>query len=152
MAMVEGALRANAIPADILELEITESVAMQNVEWTQRLLRSLRGLGVRLAIDDFGTGQSSLAYLRHFPLSALKIDRSFVANIGRDPVDEAIVRAIIALAHSVDLTVVAEGVAEAQQLAFLCQAGCDEGQGYFFSEPLPAAALGPRLLADQIWP
>jgi diguanylate cyclase (GGDEF)-like protein/PAS domain S-box-containing protein len=149
-ALVTNALLGHGIPAERLELEITESVAMQNVEWTQGQLVALRKLGVRLAIDDFGTGQSSLSYLRHFPLSALKIDRSFVEDIGVDAVDEAIVRAVIALAHSVDLTVVAEGVATAEQLAFLRAAGCDEGQGHLFSKPIPAEELGPFLVAERM--
>jgi EAL domain-containing protein (putative c-di-GMP-specific phosphodiesterase class I) len=149
-ALVAAALLGNGIPAEKLELEITESVAMQNVEWTQGQLVALRKLGVRLAIDDFGTGQSSLSYLRHFPLSALKIDRSFIEDIGVDAVDEEIVRAVIALAHSVDLTVVAEGVATAEQLAFLRAAGCDEGQGHLFSKPVPAEELEPYLVADRL--
>jgi len=149
-ALVTNALLGHGIPAERLELEITESVAMQNVEWTQGQLVALRKLGVRLAIDDFGTGQSSLSYLRHFPLSALKIDRSFVEDIGVDAVDEAIVRAVIALAHSVDLTVVAEGVATAEQLAFLRAAGCDEGQGHLFSKPIPAEELEPFLAAEKM--
>ena len=123
---------------------------MEKAEWTQGQLVALRKLGVRLAIDDFGTGQSSLSYLRHFPLSALKIDRSFIEDIGIDAVDEAIVRAVIELAHSVDLTVVAEGVATADQLAFLLAAGCDDGQGHLFSRPIPAEDLAAYLVADRL--
>ena len=149
-AVVTGSLLGHGIPADILELEITESVAMERVEWTQGQLVALHKLGVRLAIDDFGTGQSSLSYLRHFPLSALKIDRSFIEDIGIDAVDEAIVRAVIALAHSVNLTVVAEGVATAEQLSFLLAAGCDEGQGHWFSKPIPAEELEPYLAAHRM--
>jgi diguanylate cyclase (GGDEF)-like protein/PAS domain S-box-containing protein len=148
--MVKGALLTHGIPPELLELEITESVAMQNVEWTQGLLRALRRLGVRLAIDDFGTGHSSLGYLRHFPLSTLKIDRSFVEDIGRDPIDESIVRAVITLGHSVRLTVVAEGIGNEQQLTFLREAGCDEGQGYLFSEPLAADELAEQLAGDRM--
>ena len=147
---VEAALRQAGVPAEALELEITESVAMHNVEWTKSVLRALRDMGVRISIDDFGTGQSSLSHLKHFPLSTLKIDREFVRDIAVDPDDEAIVKAVIALAHTLKLAVVAEGIETEAQLAFLADAGCEEGQGYLFCPPRPAAELDSLLVVGGI--
>ena len=146
--LVETALAEHGLAADSLELEITESTAMHNVERSQGALRALREMGVRISIDDFGTGQSSFSYLKHFSLSTLKIDRSFVRDIGVDADDEAIVRAVIALAHILKLTVIGEGVENERQLVFLREAGCEEGQGHLFSSPLPAAEIG-RLLVGR---
>ena len=119
-------------------LELTESMMMSDAESSIALLASLKALGPSLSIDDFGTGYSSLAYLKRFPLDELKIDRSFVIGLAKDETDASIVRAIIALAHSLEFRVVAEGVETEEQLAALRRLGCDVFQGYFFSRPLPA--------------
>ena len=121
-----------------LELEITESAAMEHADASIAMLRELKGLGVRLAIDDFGTGYSSLTHLKHFPIDTLKIDISFIADLETDPGDAAITEAIIGLARGLGLKVVAEGVGTRAQLDFLDVRGCHCFQGYWVSKPLPA--------------
>ncbi|MFT5446582.1 MAG: diguanylate cyclase (GGDEF)-like protein/PAS domain S-box-containing protein [Gammaproteobacteria bacterium] len=120
-----------------LELELTESMVMRDPQSAVRLLHGLKDMGIHLSIDDFGTGYSSLAYLKRFPLDSVKIDREFIKNLPADGDDAAITQAIIAMAHSLRLSVVAEGVETAEQLQFLRENGCDEMQGYYFSKPLP---------------
>lgn len=134
---IANALANSGLTADCLELEITESMIMQNAERATGLLQHFRQLGTHVLIDDFGTGYSSLGYLKHFPIDSLKIDRSFVRDIPDDSDDMAITQAIIALARSLNLKVVAEGVENKEQLRFLHEQGCDLMQGYIFSEPLP---------------
>ena len=141
---VEGAVRGAGIDATTLELELTESILMQNLGEKAELLNRLGGLGVGLSIDDFGTGYSSLSYLKKLPVDAIKIDSSFVRDIGLDANDEAIVRAIIAMAHSLGLSVIAEGVETEAQFASLKALGCDEYQGFFASPALPPAEFERR--------
>ena len=131
-----AALRRENIDPAAIEVEITENTAMGNPAVTQAILEKLRRIGVQVAIDDFGTGYSSLATLKLFPVTRLKIDRAFVHNIVDDPGDAAIVLAIIRMAHSLKLSVVAEGVENESQLAFLQSHDCDEAQGYLFAHPL----------------
>jgi EAL domain-containing protein (putative c-di-GMP-specific phosphodiesterase class I) len=132
---VARTLAASRLDPGALELEITESVLMDRSEVGIRTLRDIRGLGVRLVLDDFGTGYSSLSYLKHLPLDMIKIDRSFVAGIDQ-PADRSIVEAVIALAHGLDIGVVAEGIETEAQLTLLRDLGCDLGQGYLFSRPV----------------
>jgi len=124
-----------------LEIEITESAAIQNAAFTVEVLSALRAIGVRIAIDDFGTGHAALAYLKQFPIDALKIDRAFVADLETSQEDRAIVTAIISLAHGLGIRVIAEGVETEGQLRFLAEGGCDEYQGFLLSPPLPPALL-----------
>ncbi|RJG07768.1 EAL domain-containing protein [Noviherbaspirillum cavernae] len=136
--IVEQALDETGLPPHLLELEITESTLMENAQDTLQAVNRLRNLGVRLAIDDFGTGYSSLSYLKRFPVDIIKIDRSFVRDVTSDADDAAIVTGIIALAHSLRLEVVAEGVETEEQLQFLKERRCDILQGYYLSQPMPA--------------
>ncbi len=138
---VTGAIEAAAIPAHLLEVEITETVLMAEPTRAIEILHHLRSLGVHIALDDFGTGYSSLAYLKRFPASSVKIDRSFIEGLPDDRGDAAITRTVIGMAHSLDLRVVAEGIETTEQLEFLRHWGCDEAQGFHFCRPLPAAAL-----------
>ena len=141
---IAEAVKRNGIAADALELELTESHLMQSIEEKARLLDRLGTLGVGIAIDDFGTGYSSLSYLKRLPVDAIKIDSSFVRDIGVDPNDEAIITAIVAMAHSLRLSVVAEGVETEGQLRVLKALGCDEYQGFLESPALPAAEFEKR--------
>ncbi len=136
-----AALRESGLPPRQLELEITETVLMENVHDNVVLLNRLQTEGIRLSIDDFGTGYSSMAYLKRFPIDQLKIDRTFVRDIPGDGDDEAITTAIIAMAHSLGLSVVAEGVETEQQLKFLREVNCDIMQGYYFARPMPAEKM-----------
>ena len=136
--IVTSAVDAAGVGPEMLELEITESLLMRDIESTIAALNTLKKLGVYLSIDDFGTGYSSLSYLKRFPIDALKIDRSFVKDLHTDSDDAAICAAIIAMAQNLDLKVVAEGVELKEQLNFLRKHGCDQIQGYLISKPLPA--------------
>ena len=136
--VVSAALVESRLSPNLLDLELTESVLMEDREEPLRCLKSLKALGLRLSIDDFGTGYSSLSYLTRFPLSSLKIDRSFLAGVPTNSQHVGVTKAIIAMAKSLRLTVTAEGVETEEALDFLKRHGCDEAQGYFFSRPVPA--------------
>lgn len=146
---VRRILRESGVPPDSIELELTESAMMQNVEYAAGLLSELKALGVHITVDDFGTGYSSLSYLKRLPLDALKVDRSFVRDVPIDQDDAAITRAVIALAHSLRLNVVAEGVETEEQFEFLRQLNCDEVQGFLLSHPLPVWEFENLLRGDH---
>src|ERR1700692_3030057 len=130
---VDDVLKETGMPAHLLQLEITESMVMQNVARAINLLDEIQERGVRLAIDDFGTGYSSMSLMKKFPIDTLKIDRSFIQDLPQDSEDRAIAQAIISMGKALGMTVVAEGVETTEQAAFLREHGCDEMQGYLFS-------------------
>jgi len=142
---IERILEENGVDSSLIEFAITESSLMTNSEESIQTMEFLAQLGIGLSIDDFGTGYSSLGYLKRFPLDALKIDRSFVRDITTSADDATITRAVISMAHSLGLKVIAEGVETEAQLKFLAEHGCDECQGYYFSRPLPAQECGAWL-------
>ncbi|MGH3088364.1 MAG: putative bifunctional diguanylate cyclase/phosphodiesterase, partial [Rubrobacteraceae bacterium] len=134
---IAGSLEKNGLEPACLQLEITESAAIEDLEAALRACDELKELGVRIALDDFGTGHSSLSSLRRFPLDALKVDRSFVSNLEDDSQMANVVASIIELAHALDLEVISEGIETPGQLSMLRHLGCDIGQGYHFSRPIP---------------
>lgn len=147
---VESALATHRVAPGLIELELTESAVMRDPEATVDTLMRLHEKGVRLAVDDFGTGYSSLSYLKKFPLDKLKIDRSFVQDIGTNPASTEIVAAIVAMGHSLNLAIVAEGVETEEQLAVLTEMGCDEIQGFYYSRPVPADTFASLLRLGRI--
>jgi predicted signal transduction protein with EAL and GGDEF domain len=147
VAKVRRALDDSGLDASGLELEVTESLIMRDMAMSVAKMHALTAMGLSLSIDDFGTGYSSLSSLKTYPVSTLKIDKSFVSDLSNNPDDQAIARAIISLAHQLNLRVIAEGVETQEQRAFLVENGCDEMQGYLFSRPVVAAEI--RMLLEQ---
>ena len=149
--LIAGALADTGTDPDRLCLEVTERALAANPASAATTLKRLSALGVRVSVDDFGTGYSSLASLQYLPLSSLKIDRSFVARLDLDPEDDAMVAAVIGLAHTLGLAVIAEGVETPRQLAKLDELGCDYAQGYLFARPETAGRVGELLGQDPRW-
>ncbi|MBT9520427.1 MAG: EAL domain-containing protein [Dechloromonas sp.] len=149
---VAEVLASTGLPAKYLELELTESILLEDTDATMEMLQRLKAMGVSLSIDDFGTGYSSLSYLKHLAVDKLKIDQSFVRDMVEDPEAAAIVKAVIQLGHTLQLDLIAEGVETEGQLAFLRQSGCDEMQGYLFSRPLPVEDFEALLREGRFLP
>jgi EAL domain-containing protein (putative c-di-GMP-specific phosphodiesterase class I) len=147
--LVRSEIARHGIPAEALRLEITESVLMDDAEAAMLVLQQLRDIGVHLYVDDFGTGYSSLGYLKRFPVSTVKIDRSFVSGLGADNDDQEIVRAVVAMAQALNLTVVAEGVETVLQRDCLRALGCTAAQGWHYGKPLPAAEAAAAFIAPS---
>ncbi|HLP90963.1 MAG TPA: EAL domain-containing response regulator [Nostocaceae cyanobacterium] len=145
-------INTNCIQPQCLELELTESMIMQDVNEAISVMNKLRSLGLKIAIDDFGTGYSSLIYLKKLPADTLKIDRYFVRNVGEDYQKAAITKALIQMGHDLNLKIIAEGVETASELSFLQENSCNAIQGFFFSPPLPAAEFEKLLLSNQSLP
>jgi EAL domain-containing protein (putative c-di-GMP-specific phosphodiesterase class I) len=145
--VVRDALESNQMAPNLLWLEMTESMMLEEPELAQSTLRAIREMGVRLALDDFGTGYSSLSLLQQFPIQRIKIDRAFVQGIGEQGNDRSLVRTIIAMAQSMGLDLVAEGVETVQQLLTLAELNCDKAQGYLISHPVPAEAMRSTMVA-----
>jgi EAL domain-containing protein (putative c-di-GMP-specific phosphodiesterase class I) len=148
VSRVVNALRESGLEAKFLELEMTESLVMRDVEQAVATMRELQGLGVQLSIDDFGTGYSSLSALKTFPVARLKIDRSFISDLASNESDRAVAGAVISLGQKLNLRVIAEGVETDEQLAFLRESNCDEMQGYHFSKPVPPESI-EKLLREH---
>ena len=148
--VVEDAFSETGLAPDRLELELTESIAMRNVDTSITVLRQLKAMGVQLAIDDFGTGYSSLSYLQRLPVTRVKIDQSFIRELLSRVQPVPIIRGIIAMAHSLQLEVLAEGVEDERQRSILLAEGCDQAQGYLFGRPMPAAELETWLLPMRL--
>jgi EAL domain-containing protein (putative c-di-GMP-specific phosphodiesterase class I) len=142
---IDHALSASRLPAELLSLEITEGMVMENVESAIALMDAIKARGVALVLDDFGQGYSSLSYLKRFPLAAVKIDRAFVEGLCDSPADQAIVRSVVSLARELDMTVTAEGIETPQQLAHVRRLGCDDVQGYLLCRPVAAPDLRGHL-------
>jgi EAL domain-containing protein (putative c-di-GMP-specific phosphodiesterase class I) len=137
VAQVQTAIQRNAINPTLLDLELTESMLLEDIEDAVATMNALKAIGVRLSLNDFGTGYSSLQYLKRLPLNQFKIDQSFVRDIATDSSDKAIVSTIIAMARSLNLDVIAEGVETEDQRQFLLDSGCNNFQGYLFGKPIP---------------
>jgi len=148
--IITEALEESRLEPDALELEVTESVVMSNPHEAVKTLQQLREMGICISIDDFGTGYSSLSYLKKFPINTLKVDRTFIKDVLSSGDDAAIVKAIVAMARSLRLNIVAEGVEDDAQLAFLESIGCDQCQGYFFSRPVPSTAIPTLFQSDAM--
>ena len=147
--MLKETLEEVKLEPSYLDLEFTESIVIKNTDFIRSTFSELRSLGVSCSIDDFGTGYSALNYLKFLPINRLKLDRSFVASLAKDANDRAISRAIITMAHELNLKVTAEGVESVQQLEFLCEHGCDEAQGFLFSRPRPARDFVRLLMGER---
>ncbi|NLW04573.1 MAG: EAL domain-containing protein, partial [Pseudomonadaceae bacterium] len=143
--VVKNALEKSGLKPEYLDLELTESLLLKDQQRLLQMLQQLKQLGVKLSIDDFGTGYSNLSYLKRFAVDKLKIDQSFVQDMENDSDNYALVRAIIQLAHSLGLSVTAEGVETEQQVKILTRLKCDEFQGYYFARPMPADAFVKHL-------
>jgi len=148
--LIMRVLGETGLPPQYLELELTESLLLTNADVMFSVLRELNEMGLKLAIDDFGTGYSSLSYLRQFPVEKLKIDRSFIKNVAVNSGDAAITTAIIGMGKSLGLKVIAEGVENEEQMAFLREHHCDEIQGYYFSRPISPSEIAERLLGAPV--
>jgi EAL domain-containing protein (putative c-di-GMP-specific phosphodiesterase class I) len=152
VGLLQDALAEYQLPGSCLDVEVTESVIMDDLESTVQTIRAIQAMGIRMSIDDFGTGYSSLAYLKRFKADKLKIDRSFVRDIPGDQDDTAITRAIINMSKNLNMQVVAEGVETVEQWQFLAQEGCHQVQGYLLSKPVSAEAVEPLLRQKCLLP
>lgn len=150
MERVVHALDENGVEGKYLELEMTESLIMQDVNLAVATMKELQALGVQLSIDDFGTGYSSLSALKTFPVSRLKIDRSFIENVANDKDDQAVTSAVISLGQNLNMRVVAEGVETAEQLRFLTDHNCDEAQGHYYCKAVSPQALAQMLSENDL--
>ncbi|MCU1350611.1 MAG: diguanylate cyclase/phosphodiesterase with sensor(s), partial [Acidobacteria bacterium] len=144
-SMVERVLAETQLSPEYLDLEITETAAMQNIDLSLQVMNRLKEMGIHISIDDFGTGYSSLNYLKRFPIDTVKIDQDFVRDLSRDASDAAIITAVISMARALKLRVIAEGVETQEQLAFLQREQCAEMQGFLYSHPLPAGEFEEHL-------